>query len=114
MKTLILSDETFEQMERALGESARGRAVLDAFDHPPELPSDRELLALSRVPDAEPPEAVARARDARVAGIQAAEDTRLALNELLIHCYGAGVRQVVLARWFGLKATRVSEILAPV
>lgn len=114
MKTLILTDETFDQMERALTETARGRSVLAAFDNPPELPSDRELVALSRDADAEPPEAIARARDARVAGIQAAEDTRLAMNDLLLHCHGAGVRPVVLSRWFGLKPTRVYEILGPV
>jgi hypothetical protein len=113
VNTLILTDEVFEKLIAALHETELGLEVVRAFSAKPKLPPDRELVALSREPDAEPPEAVARARDARVAGIQAAEDTRLALNELLLHCYGAGVRPVVLSRWFGLKPTRVYEILAP-
>jgi urease accessory protein UreF len=111
VKTLILNDDTYARMIGALSQTDEGTSLLRAFATPPELPSDRELVALSREPEAEPPEAVARAAAARVAGIQAAEDTRLAMNELLLHCHGAGVRPVVLSRWFGLKPTRVYEIL---
>jgi hypothetical protein len=97
----------------ALDATPVGRDLLDEFGTPPELPSDRELVALART-GGDPPERVQLARQYRDAGRQAAIDTRESMEELLIHCYEAGVRVAVLARWFGLKPTRVYEILEPV
>jgi hypothetical protein len=110
MKSLILTDDTFERLFNVLEDSEDGRALIREFDARPQLPGDRELLRLSRDKNAEPPRAIALARDYRDAGRQAAVDTRERMEALLLHCYAVGVRPVTLGRWFGLRPTRVYEI----
>lgn len=111
MKTLIVSDQTWAQMEAALEASAAGRAALDALHAgPPPVPSDRDLVALSRQ-KADAPLAFQRAKEYRDAGRQAAEDTRLALNDLVVHAYEAGVSPRVLSKWVDLKESRIYEII---
>lgn len=111
MKTLILSDEVYGIVRAALATNQRGREALEILDAgPPPLPSDRELVMLSRQ-KAEAPLAFQRARAYRDAGRQAAEDTRLALNDLIVHAYDAGVSPRVLSRWSGLKEARLFEII---
>lgn len=112
MKTLLLQDDVFDQLLETLGESETGRDLIRTFGRKTRLPSDRTLVAMSRNGD-DPPEAIARARDYRDAGRQTAIDTREAMEDMLRHCYGAGVRPAVLSRWFGLKPTRVYEIISP-
>lgn len=114
MKTLILSDETWSEIERVLKGSERGRKVLGGFDRTAhsQMPDDRELIRLART-KADAPEAFTRARDARDAGRQAAEDTRLVLNDLIRHAYHVGVGPSILSRWAGLKPARIHEIIGP-
>jgi hypothetical protein len=112
VKTLILTDENFERLLDVLGESEAGADLIRAFSAKPQLPPDRELVALGRDKNTTPPEAVALARAYRDAGRQAAEDTRESMEELLLYCHGAGVRPVTLGQWFGLKMTRVYEIFS--
>jgi hypothetical protein len=111
MKTLILTEETWATMVLALDATPAGRDLLDRLGGSgPELPSDRELVRMARNGD-DAPDAVALARAQRDAGIQAAADTRDAMREMIRHCYDAGVRPAVLMRWFGLKSSRLHEIL---
>ena len=110
MKTLILQDDLFDRLMDVLGESEAGKDLIEIFARRPALPPDRELVAMAR-DGSDPPEAVARARDYRDAGRRAAADTRETLEELLLHCHGAGVGPAVLMRWFGLNSMRTYEIL---
>lgn len=110
MKTLILTDSTWTTMVLALDATPAGRDLLDSFGKGPKLPSDRELVRMARNGD-DAPEAIALARAQRDAGIQAATDTRLAMEELIRHCHEAGIGPSVLMRWFGLKSSRMHEIL---
>jgi hypothetical protein len=113
MKTMILSDEVFEQMERALTQTAQGRTVLDQMAEPlPELPPVRELIGLARQ-KADPPERVRRMREYRDAGRQAATDTREAMTELIEQLYAAGVGGRQISRWTGVGEARVYEIVSP-
>lgn len=112
MKTLILQDDVFEDLMQVLGESERGEDLIRRFARGPAMPSDRELVALAREKDSDPPEAIARARAFRDAGRQAAADTRERMEELLLYCHGAGVGPATLMRWFGLNSSRTYEILA--
>jgi hypothetical protein len=112
MKTLLLQDEVYERLLETLGESEAGKDLIRTFRRKPRLPPDRELVSVSR-DGGDPPEAVTRARDYRDAGRQTAIETRETMEDMLRHCYGAGVRPVVLSRWFGLKPTRVYEIIGP-
>src|SRR4051812_43456139 len=103
MKTLIVSDETWAQMETVLQQTERGQELHEhLLQGPPPVPSDRELVALSRA-KADAPLAFQRAKEYRDAGRQAAEDTRLALNDLIVHAYRAGVSPRVLSKWVELK-----------
>jgi hypothetical protein len=111
MKTVIMSDERWSEIRTALSLTTSGTMLLASLDKTPELPSDRELVALARS-GGDPPEVFARAREYRDAGRQAAADTREALEAHVRHAYGAGVRPAVLARWFGLKPSRIHEIVA--
>lgn len=107
---LLLSDETWKWMERLLDQSDGGRALLAELTELPALPEDRELVRMARA-DEDPPEAVARARDARKAGVEAAAATREAMNELIAHIHAAGVGVTTLSRWFDLRPARIYEIL---
>jgi hypothetical protein len=110
MKTLVMTDERWAQLVLALDATPTGHTLLDEFGRAPELPSDRELVALARN-GGDPPAAIALAKAYRDAGRQAATDTRLQLEELVKDAHAAGVGPAQLARWFGLKPTRVYEIL---
>lgn len=111
MKTLILTEDTWATMVLALDATPAGRDLLDRLGGDgPALPSDRELVRMARSGE-DAPDAVILARAQRDAGIQAAADTRDAMRDMIRHCYGAGVRPVVLMRWFGLKSSRLHEIL---
>jgi hypothetical protein len=113
MKTLILSDELFEKLEYALTGSARGRAVLEAMSEPlPALPSNEELILLARK-KGDAPERIARVRAYRDAGLQASEDTRSELNDLVVECYRAGVGVRQLSRWSGLSEAWIYELVTP-
>jgi hypothetical protein len=109
VKTLILTDERWTTMVLALDATPAGRDLLDSLGAEPELPDGAELRAVARA-GGEPPDAIKRARAYRDAGRQAAVDTRETMNELVRYAYEQGVRPVVLARWFGLKPTRIYEI----
>lgn len=111
MKTLILQDDVFERMLELLSRTAAGEDLIESFAASPELPSDRELVAMAR-DGSDPPEAIARSRAFRDAGRQAATDTRESMEKLMLHCHGAGVGPAVLMRWFGLNSARTYEILA--
>jgi hypothetical protein len=111
MKTLILQDEVFERLLELLGESDEGKDLIRSFARGPAMPSDRELVAMAR-DGSDPPEAVARARAFRDAGRRAAVDTRETMEDVLLHCHGAGVGPAVLMRWFGLNSARTYEVLA--
>lgn len=107
---LLLTDETWQQMLSALVATDAGRAVADRLHAQPELPGDRELIRMAR--HGEPaPAAVTRMREQRDAGRDAAESTRKAMNDLLVHVHGAGVPVATIARWFDLKPSRIYEVL---
>lgn len=110
MKVLLLEEETWARMSAVLASSDVGWALLGELEREIPLPPDRSLIECARNGD-EPPAAVTRARDARLAGVEAARVTRDHVAELVGHCYGAGVGPAVLARWFGLMPRRVYEIL---
>jgi hypothetical protein len=110
MRTLILAEHTFNLLEQALSKTPLGRELLEGFASDVELPTDRELVALSRA-KGPAPDAFVKAREHRDAGRQAAIDTRVALNDLILHAYDAGVSPRVLAGWVGLKETRIFEIV---
>lgn len=112
MKTLILSDDAWAQMESALTETPAGEGVLARLEGPPpELPDSSELIRMARSKD-ETPDAFARAAAYRDAGRTAAEDTRLALNDLILSAHAVGVGPRVLSRWSGLQEARIYEIIA--
>ena len=113
MKTLILTDEAYKRLTDALTSSEAGWSVLREFERAPEaaLPSDRDLIRLART-NGESPAVFERARQYRDAGRQAATDTRLEMERLIRHAHGAGVGPSVLSRWFGLKPTRIWEIVS--
>jgi len=110
VKTLILTDQTWTTMQLALDATPAGRDLLDGLGRAPDMPSDRELVRMARSGEPAPP-AVVLARAQRDAGIQAAADTRAAMEDLIRHCHAAGVTPAVLMRWFGLKSSRMHEIL---
>jgi hypothetical protein len=104
MKTLILSDENYAAILALPGVAAA------LSREAPKLPSDRELVAMSR--NGKVPEAFVRAADYRDAGRQAAEDTRLALEDLIRSAHAAGVGPAALARWARLRPRRIYEVIA--
>ena len=110
MKTLILTDQSWTTMLLALDATPAGRDLVESWGKAPDMPSDRELVRMARNGE-EAPAAVKLARAQRDAGIQAATDTREAMEELIRHCHEAGVTPAVLMRWFGLKSSRMHEIL---
>jgi hypothetical protein len=110
MKTLILSDDTYEKLIAALHETELGLDVVRAMTTKPELPEDRELIKLARSGGG-PPDVIVRACAYRDAGRQAAMDTRERVEDLIRHTHEAGVGVRVLSRWFDLAHSRVSEIV---
>ncbi len=113
MKTLILSEATWELMQHALQRSSTGLEVLDRLaSEGPALPEPSELVRLARQ-KAEPPEAFARAVEARDAARQAGEDTRDVVTALIMQAHAAGVGPRMLSRWSGLKETRIYQIIEP-
>lgn len=110
MKTLILSDETFEKLIAALHDTELGLEVVRAFTATPEMPSDRELVAAAR--NGETPEIFKRRVAERDAAREAGADTRAALDDLIVHAHAAGVGPAVLSRWSALRPRRVYEVLA--
>jgi hypothetical protein len=110
MKVLLLEEETWRRMTDVLATTDAGWALLGELEQEIPVPPDRALIECARNGD-EPPAAVAHARDARLAGVEAARVTRDHVAELVRHCYGAGVGPAVLSRWFGLMPRRVYEIL---
>lgn len=111
MKTLILTDEIWSELELSLESTDRGRRLLAELYETPRLPSDRELVRLARQKD-DAPEAFRRAREYRDAARQAGEDTRQVINDLIVHTHGAGVGARVLSEWTGLQESRIYEIVA--
>ena len=102
MRTLILSEENYERLVSLPG-------VLELLAAPqPALPEPRELRAMAR--GDQTPEAFARGVAYRDAGRQAAEDTRVALEALILQAYDAGVRPGALARWAGLRPRRIYDL----
>jgi len=102
---LLLTDQSFERVKDALP----AELFAELFLAEPELPEDRELVRMARAGEG-PPTAIAQVRERRDAGRDAAETTRVAMNEMLIHIHGAGVPVSVLARWFDLKPSRIYEV----
>jgi len=102
---LNLSDETWERVVDALP-----LELVTELTQMPELPSDRELVAMARRGD-DAPEAVRRVRAARDAAIDAQAVTRAQMNDMVRHIRGTGISGPTIARWFGLKSSRVYEIL---
>lgn len=111
MKTLLLTDEVWSEIELTLEASDRGRRVLKVLHSAPRLPSDHELVRLARL-KADPPEAFARAAAFRDAARVAGEDTRETMNDLILRAHKAGVGPRMLSRWSGLQESRIFEILA--
>jgi hypothetical protein len=111
MKTLILTDGTYEKLLAALRESDLGSELLATMTAPEvQLPEGRELVKLARSGGG-PPEVIARACAYRDAGRQAAADTREQVEDLIRRTHEAGVGATVLSRWFDLTRSRVSEII---
>jgi hypothetical protein len=108
---LLLTDETWVQLQAVLRSSPTGEELWRDLTGKPKLPSDRELIRLARE-GAEPPPAIARVRDARNAGVEAAAQTREELARMVRHVHAAGVPGTALARWFGLNTSRIYEILS--
>jgi hypothetical protein len=108
---LLLTDETWVRLQSALRSSPTGEELWRDLTDKPKLPPDRELVRLARE-GAEPPGAVARVRDARTAGVEAAAQTREELARMVRHVHAAGVPGTALARWFGLNTSRIYEILS--
>jgi hypothetical protein len=109
MKTLILTDERYEQLLHVLGQTRGGRDILAAVPEPA-LPADRDLIAADRGGDG-PPDLIAQLVSLRHESWDLNASTRERIEALLLHCYAAGVRPVTLGRWFGLRPSRVYEIL---
>lgn len=103
---LLLTDETWERVRAAL--PAELFAEIFMAEHA--LPSDRELLRMARRDDEAPAE-ILRVRAMRDAGIEAADQTRAAFNDLIRHVYSTGVRVTTIARWFGVSRRRIYEAL---
>ena len=106
---LLLTDDTWGRLTSALVTSAEGRQLLAELRAGPELPSDRELIRMARHGDT--PEAIARVRAQREAGIEAADQTRAAFDGLIRHVHGAGVQVATIARWFGVDRRRIYSAL---
>src|SRR4051794_41763717 len=102
MKTLLLTDEIWAELELSLEASDRGRRVLAQLYAEPRLPSDRELVRLARQ-RADAPEAFERAREVRDAAPQAGEDTPLAMNDLILRAHAARVGPRGLSKWARLQ-----------
>lgn len=102
---LLLTDETWDRVKAAL--PAELFAELFAAEHA--LPSDRELIRMAR--HGEVPSEVERIRAMREAGIEAADQTRAAFNDLIRHVHGAGVPVSTIGRWFGVNRRRIYEVL---
>lgn len=107
---LLIDDQTWRQMTSVLVATDAGRALAERLNAVPELPEDRELVRMARAGDP-PPKAVERARLRRERAIEASQTTRSELADLLLHVHGAGVPVATLSRWFGLKQTRIYEII---
>lgn len=112
MKTLILTDDTYELLISALevGDAVESREVLTRFGRKDKLPSDRDLVAMARRGD-DAPSAVTLAVQRRDAGRQAAADTREDLKRLLLELHAAGVQPSVLKAWFGYSNSQLFSIL---
>jgi hypothetical protein len=108
---LALTDETWLRLRHALLSTPEGADLWRDLTDGVALPPDRELVRLARE-GSDPPPAVARVRDARNAGIEAAAQTREEMARMVRHIHGAGVPAAALARWFDLKSSRIYEILA--
>lgn len=107
---LLLEDDVWSAIVRHLHESDDGLEIVRELTTIPELPDDRELVRMARAGDP-PPKAIERARLRRARAIDASTTTRAEMAEMIEHVHGAGVPVTVLSRWFGLKPTRVYEII---
>jgi hypothetical protein len=107
---LLLSDDTWAKLVKVLHDSEDGLEIVRELSTPPVLPEDRELVRMARAGDPPPP-AIERARLRRERAIDASTTTRAELAEMIRHVHGAGVPVVTLSRWFGLRPTRVYEII---
>lgn len=104
MKTLVLTDETYEKVIA----SASAKALLLAhFEY--DLPEGDELHRLRRA--AETP-AVFDLMRARLEAVNdAAEDIRLQMHELIRTAHERGIGITPLARWSGYSVARIQQIL---
>lgn len=107
---LLLDDNVWIRMAELLSETDEGASLVRELTSKPELPSDRELVRQARA--GEPaPAAFARVAARRERAVEAAATTREELAEMVRHVHAAGVGTSAIARWAGLKLTRIYEIL---
>jgi vacuolar-type H+-ATPase catalytic subunit A/Vma1 len=110
---LLLSDETWAKLVIVLDQSDEGREIVRELTERPKLPSDRELVRQARV-GGPAPAAIARAAARRERAIEASATTRDELASLVRDIHEAGVGVTAIARWTGLRPTRIYEILGQI
>lgn len=108
MKTLILSDDTWAALAKAVDPDAL-EAILTGSDEV--LPDTETLHRVARSGLVPPVFALVRERLA--AANDAANDQREAMHALIHEAHAQGVGPAALARWSGYAPARIYQILGP-